>query len=368
MGETGPCGPCSELHYFQGDDIPCAEEAAGRTCLGVACECDRWLEIWNLVFMQFERSADGGLTPLPRPSIDTGAGLERLAAVVQGKRSNYDTDLFQRIIGAIEQLSGRRYDAGERRRRLHARHRRPRARHHLPGGRRRPAGQRGARLRAPPHHAARHPAREAAGPGEALPLRGVWGGDRRDGGGLPGDAREPRLHREGGRHRGGVVPAHPRQGARAPRGGDGAPRRGERAGGAGSGRLPALRHLRFPHGPHPGDRRRARAHRGRGRLRPPHGRAAGSLGVEGLGRGGGGRPPQGHRRRGGRGEVPRLRRPRRHRRGEGAGGERRARRPSLGRRPGRGGDATRPPSTESRAARWATTVPSPLRAAAPAQR
>ena len=111
MGETGPCGPCSELHYFQGSDVPCAEERAGRACQGVACECDRWLEIWNLVFMQFERSADGGLTPLPRPSIDTGAGLERLAAVVQGRRSNYDTDLFRNIIGAIERIAGRAYDA-----------------------------------------------------------------------------------------------------------------------------------------------------------------------------------------------------------------------------------------------------------------
>jgi alanyl-tRNA synthetase len=109
MGDTGPCGPCSEIHFFQGDDIRCAEEAAGRRCLGVACDCDRWLEIWNLVFMQFERSAEGGLTPLPRPSIDTGAGLERMAAVAQGKRSNYDTDLFRRIIGAIERLAGKGY-------------------------------------------------------------------------------------------------------------------------------------------------------------------------------------------------------------------------------------------------------------------
>jgi alanyl-tRNA synthetase len=111
MGETGPCGPCSELHFFQGNDIPCAEEKAGRPCLGVACDCDRWLEIWNLVFMQFERSPEGGLTPLPKPSIDTGAGLERMAAVVQGKRSNYDTDLFQNIIRAIEKVAGKRYDA-----------------------------------------------------------------------------------------------------------------------------------------------------------------------------------------------------------------------------------------------------------------
>jgi alanyl-tRNA synthetase len=111
MGETGPCGPCSELHFFQGNDIPCAEEKVGRPCLGVACDCDRWLEIWNLVFMQFERSPEGGLTPLPKPSIDTGAGLERIAAVVQGKRSNYDTDLFQNIIRAIERVAGKRYDA-----------------------------------------------------------------------------------------------------------------------------------------------------------------------------------------------------------------------------------------------------------------
>ena len=113
MGDTGPCGPCSELHYFQGNDIACAEEKAGKPCLGVACDCDRWLEIWNLVFMQFERSADGTLTPLPKPSIDTGAGLERMASVVQGKRSNYDTDLFQSIITAIQALSGKTYGASE---------------------------------------------------------------------------------------------------------------------------------------------------------------------------------------------------------------------------------------------------------------
>jgi alanyl-tRNA synthetase len=109
MGDTGPCGPCSEIHFFQGNDIPCAEEKAGRPCLGVACDCDRWLEIWNLVFMQFERGADGNLTPLPRPSIDTGAGLERMASVAQGKRSNYDADLFQNIIRAVEKVSRKKY-------------------------------------------------------------------------------------------------------------------------------------------------------------------------------------------------------------------------------------------------------------------
>jgi alanyl-tRNA synthetase len=111
MGETGPCGPCSELHFFQSADIPCAEEQAGRKCLGVACDCDRWLEIWNLVFMQFEKPGDGSMKPLPKPSIDTGAGLERVTAVVQGKLSNYETDLFQRIIAAVERISGKRYGA-----------------------------------------------------------------------------------------------------------------------------------------------------------------------------------------------------------------------------------------------------------------
>src|SRR5215510_12753597 len=68
MGDTGPCGPCSEVHFHQGDHLPCAEEQAGRTCLGPACDCDRWVEIWNLVFMQFNRDASGTMTPLPKPS------------------------------------------------------------------------------------------------------------------------------------------------------------------------------------------------------------------------------------------------------------------------------------------------------------
>jgi alanyl-tRNA synthetase len=97
MGDTGPCGPCSEVHFFQGDHLPCS----APRCLGVACECDRWLEIWNLVFMQFDRAADGTLTPLPAPSVDTGMGLERVTAVIQGVESNYDTDLFVPLLDAI---------------------------------------------------------------------------------------------------------------------------------------------------------------------------------------------------------------------------------------------------------------------------
>jgi len=113
MGDTGPCGPCSEVHFHQGDHLPCPEEAAGRSCLGPACECDRWLEIWNLVFMQFNRDASGVMRPLPRPSIDTGMGLERVAAVMQGKTSDYDTDLFAPLIERIAALSGKVYRARE---------------------------------------------------------------------------------------------------------------------------------------------------------------------------------------------------------------------------------------------------------------
>jgi alanyl-tRNA synthetase len=109
MGDTGPCGPCSEIHYFQGDSLPCAEEATGRRCLGVECECDRWLEVWNLVFMQFDRDASGKLTPLPAPCVDTGMGLERIAAVVQAKLSNYDTDLFTPLLAAVGQRAGKPY-------------------------------------------------------------------------------------------------------------------------------------------------------------------------------------------------------------------------------------------------------------------
>jgi len=110
MGDTGPCGPCSEVHFHQGDHLPCSEP---KGCRGLACECDRWMEIWNLVFMQFNRDARGKLESLPAPSVDTGMGLERIAAVVQGVASNYDTDLFQPYLAEIESLTGRRYRSSE---------------------------------------------------------------------------------------------------------------------------------------------------------------------------------------------------------------------------------------------------------------
>jgi alanyl-tRNA synthetase len=101
MGDTGPCGPCSEIHYDHG---PAIDPNDG----GPATESDRYVEIWNLVFMQSERHADGSITPLPRPSIDTGAGLERIAAALQGVYWNYDTDVFVALIDKAATISGTR--------------------------------------------------------------------------------------------------------------------------------------------------------------------------------------------------------------------------------------------------------------------
>src|ERR1700722_138688 len=100
MGDSGPCGPCSEIFYDMG---PAASDQ-GHTDCRFGCDCGRYVEIWNLVFMQFNRDSSGTVTPLPKPSIDTGAGLERLAAVLQGVVSNYDTDLFQPLINKAAQL------------------------------------------------------------------------------------------------------------------------------------------------------------------------------------------------------------------------------------------------------------------------
>ena len=107
MGDTGPCGPCSEIIFDQGPEFGC-----GRPDCGPGCDCDRFLEVWNLVFMQYERDESGALKPLPKPSIDTGMGLERITAVIQGVPSNYDTDLFAGIMAGIAELSGRKYHEG----------------------------------------------------------------------------------------------------------------------------------------------------------------------------------------------------------------------------------------------------------------
>ncbi len=108
MGDTGPCGPCSEIYIDQGEDMTC-----GPDCGIGKCDCDRFLEIWNLVFTQFEQFEDGHRELLAKPNIDTGMGLERIAAVCQGKKSNFDTDLFQGIIQYAAELAGVTYSFSE---------------------------------------------------------------------------------------------------------------------------------------------------------------------------------------------------------------------------------------------------------------
>ena len=115
MGDTGPCGPCSEIHIYRGDaeGLEAIDARAARFFADESSEPEGWMELWNLVFMQFEMLADGSLKPLPRPSIDTGAGLERIAAVLQGVSSNFDIDLFRSIIGRVEAIAGKRYGGGD---------------------------------------------------------------------------------------------------------------------------------------------------------------------------------------------------------------------------------------------------------------
>src|SRR5450755_837853 len=102
MGDTGPCGPCSEIYYDMG---PAASDQGHADC-AFPCDCGRYVEIWNLVFMQFDRDSSGTFNPLPKPSIDTGMGLERVTAVLQKVISNYDTDLFTPLIARAAELTG----------------------------------------------------------------------------------------------------------------------------------------------------------------------------------------------------------------------------------------------------------------------
>ena len=109
MGDVGPCGPCSEIIYDRGPEYACSQE----TCSIGGCDCDRWLEVWNLVFMQYDREAQGNMNPLPRPSIDTGMGLERITSVIQKADSNYDTDLIRPLVDYAAALAGISYQPGE---------------------------------------------------------------------------------------------------------------------------------------------------------------------------------------------------------------------------------------------------------------
>ncbi|MCX7821237.1 MAG: alanine--tRNA ligase [Brevinematales bacterium] len=108
MGATGPCGPCSEIHIDRGEESCDKKHIEGHKC-SVNGGCARYIELWNLVFIQYNRNEDGSLTPLPNKHVDTGMGFERITSVIQGKISNYDTDIFSSIISAIEDLSGKKF-------------------------------------------------------------------------------------------------------------------------------------------------------------------------------------------------------------------------------------------------------------------
>ena len=108
MGDVGPCGPCSEIHFDRGEKFGTGPQDV------VNGETDRFVEIWNLVFMQFDQQPDGTVVPLPKPSVDTGAGLERIAAIMQGVESNFEIDIFRRLIEAIVELTGTPYDQAHR--------------------------------------------------------------------------------------------------------------------------------------------------------------------------------------------------------------------------------------------------------------
>jgi hypothetical protein len=235
MGDTGPCGPSSEIFFDKGP----LYGADGGPAFGGS---ERFVEIWNLVFMQFNRTAAGTTDPLPRPSIDTGAGLERILPVLQGVDSIFATDLFAPMLEAAQSITGHVYGESDRvdvGLRILADHGR------APG----PPARGGPSL---------HP-----GPGR----RGGGG----PGLGLPGHGRAAPADHRCGRARGGGIPPDPghrldhSRGAAGLRGGLGLGRRG----------LPAARHLRVPHRAHRRDRRGGRRLRRPGRLRGGHGPPAG---------------------------------------------------------------------------------------------
>jgi alanyl-tRNA synthetase len=160
MGDTGPCGPCSEIFFDHGEGIPGGPPGSPDE------DGDRFIEIWNLVFMQFEQLAGGERVSLPKPSIDTGMGLERVAAVLQGVHNNYDVDLFKALIAASVELTGVKAEGDASP--VAPRDRRPPALVLVPAGRRRHAVERRPRLRPAPDHAPRHAPRLSAGREEPL--------------------------------------------------------------------------------------------------------------------------------------------------------------------------------------------------------
>ena len=170
-GPTGPCGPCSEMYLDRGEEFGGPDDRPGD-------DTDRFVEYWNHVFMSYDLRDDGSLAPLPANNVDTGMGLERMAAILQDVPSVFETDLFRPLIELAEELSGKPYDdeledhAGD------ADHRRPLARDGQPDRRRRRAVERGARLRAASDHAARDPAGQGARARAALPGAVRRAGDR----------------------------------------------------------------------------------------------------------------------------------------------------------------------------------------------
>ena len=200
-GPIGPCGPCSELYLDRGPEFGGEDDRPGD-------DTDRFLEFWNHVFMTYDLGADGSLTPLPMRNIDTGMGLDRMAAILQDVPSVYETDLIRPLIDLAEEMSGRSYDEGgavTRAMRIVADHSRG---SRLPDRRRRRPLQRGPRLHPAPDHAAGDPAGPHARPRGALarPLRRAR--DRDHGGDLPRAGRRARDDRPLGRRRGGELRPH----------------------------------------------------------------------------------------------------------------------------------------------------------------
>ena len=233
MGDTGPCGPCSEIFYDHGDKIP------GGPPGSPDADGDRFIEIWNLVFMQFEQLPGGQRVDLPRPSIDTGMGLERIAAVLQGTHDNYAIDLFRALIGAIAELT--KVSPDGRAEGLAPRHRRPPARLGVPDRRRRAAVERRPRLCAPPHHAPRHAPCRAARRARAADVEARAGAGARDGPGLSGAGPRRGADHRDAEARGDALPQD--AGARPfdPRRGDQGAQARRQA--QGRDRVHALRHL-----------------------------------------------------------------------------------------------------------------------------
>ena len=324
MGDTGPCGPCSEIFIDRGDHIwggpPGSPEEDG----------DRFLEFWNLVFMQYEQVTKEERVDLPRPSIDTGMGLERMACIMQGVDSVFETDLFRHLIDATVVRARQRAERADRR--LVPRHRRPSALLGLPGRGWRAALERGPRLCAAPDHAPRDAPCAAAGRERAADASPGLGAGARDGPGLSrSDARgeSDRGNAAAGRdplpQDAGARPCHPRREERVPEEGRHVRRRR---------RLHAVRHLRLPAGPDAGRAEVARHRRRSGLVHRRDGapEGQGARVLEGFGRGGlrsdlvpAAREARGHRISGLR---DRERRRRGHRAGEGRQGNRPASRPA----------------------------------------